>query len=234
MTAHEHVDAAWTLSQRLDEPLAHLPVLSAIAEKVWLTGDPDPRLDAAASVLEDVSQLSGVQWAVGDLLVWLARLGMTGGPGAEGVEVAEPFRLELDGRHAAAADAWVALGAPYEAAVAAVHGSDEVRAMRGVQDLEALPAAATAARARAVLGARGLTRLPSRPRASTRSNPSGLTNRQLDVARLVARGLTNAELARDLYISPKTVDHHVSAVLARLGASTRREIVRRAAELGLD
>ena len=73
-----------------------------------------------------------------------------------------------------------------------------------------------------------------RRRASTRANPSGLTNRQLDVARLVARGLTNAELARDLYISPKTVDHHVSAVLGRLGLRTRREIVRRAAELGLD
>ena len=87
-----------------------------------------------------------------------------------------------------------------------------------------------------VLRARGLTAVPpARRRASTRANPSGLTNRQLDVARLVARGLTNAELARDLYISPKTVDHHVSAVLGRLGLAhpTRDRAACRRARPGL-
>lgn len=51
---------------------------------------------------------------------------------------------------------------------------------------------------------------------------------------LVARGLTNTELAEQLFISPKTADHHVSAVLARLGLATRRDVIRRAAELGLE
>ena len=64
-----------------------------------------------------------------------------------------------------------------------------------------------------------------RPRASTRANPSGLTNRQLDVAKLVARGFTNAEIADRLYISPKTADHHVSAVLMKLGTPNRRAVV---------
>ena len=233
-SATEHLDAAWSVAQRLDEPLAHLPVLSALAEGSWLTGEPDPRLDAATATLDDVAGLSGVQWAVGDLLVWLARIGRDAGSEALRDGVAEPFRLELAGRHDDAAAAWTELGAPYEAALAAVHGDDETRAARAVWDLERLPAAASAARARAVLRERGLNAVPPRRRASTRANPSGLTNRQLDVARLVARGLTNAELARDLYISPKTVDHHVSAVLGRLGLRTRREIVRRAAELGLD
>ena len=75
--------------------------------------------------------------------------------------------------------------------------------------------------------------MPPRPRASTRANPGGLTNRQLDVARLVARGLTNAEIAPRLYISPKTADHHVSAVLAKLGLPNRRAVVVQADELGL-
>ncbi|MGO4601840.1 ATP-binding protein [Terrabacter sp. 2YAF2] len=233
-SATEHLDAAWIVAQRLDEPLAHLPVLSALAEGSWLTGEPDSRLDAATATLDDVVGLSGVQWAVGDLLVWLARIGRDAGSEALRDGVAEPFRLELAGRHDAAAAAWTELGAPYEAALAAVHGDDETRAARAVWDLERLPAAASATRARAVLRERGLNAVPPRRRASTRANPSGLTNRQLDVARLVARGLTNAELARDLFISPKTVDHHVSAVLGRLGLRTRREIVRRAAELGLD
>ena len=63
----------------------------------------------------------------------------------------------------------------------------------------------------------GVDQVPQRPRVSTRANPAGLTNRQLDVAKLVARGFTNAEIAARLYISPKTADHHVSAVLTKLG-----------------
>ena len=165
-----------------------------------------------------------------------------GWPGSDGTRVRRRSGTGWPSRSAwsspvvttTAAAAWTELGAPYEAALAAVHGDDETRAARAVWDLERLPAAASATRARAVLRERGLNAVPPRRRASTRANPSGLTNRQLDVARLVARGLTNAELARDLYISPKTVDHHVSAVLGRLGLRTRREIVRRAAELGLD
>ena len=72
-----------------------------------------------------------------------------------------------------------------------------------------------------------------RPRTSTRANPSGLTNRQLDVAKLVARGFTNAEIASRLFISPMTADHHVSAVLTKLGLPNRRAVVLRADELGL-
>ena len=75
--------------------------------------------------------------------------------------------------------------------------------------------------------------VPPRPRTSTRANPAGLTNRQLDVARLVARGFTNAEIAARLFISPKTTDHHVSAVLAKLGLPNRRAVVVQADELGL-
>ena len=75
--------------------------------------------------------------------------------------------------------------------------------------------------------------MPQRPRSSTRANPGGLTNRQLDVARLVAMGLSNNEIATRLYISPKTADHHVSAVLAKLGLPNRRAVVVRADELGL-
>ena len=75
--------------------------------------------------------------------------------------------------------------------------------------------------------------MPARPRLSTRSNPAGLTNRQLDVAKLVARGFTNAEIANRLFISPKTADHHVSALLTKLGVANRRAVVVQADELGL-
>jgi DNA-binding CsgD family transcriptional regulator len=206
-----------------------LPVLSAIAERVWLLDRDDDRLALAVDVIDEMGELPGVEWAVGDLVVWLARLGR---PVAH-VQAAEPFALELAGRADDAAELWKAIGSPFEAALAMLDSADEGAAARAVDELDAMGALASADRARGALRARGMTRVPARPRTSTRANPSGLTNRQLDVARLVAQGLTNAEIARRLYISPKTAGHHVSAILAKFGFETRRELIRRAAEMGL-
>jgi DNA-binding NarL/FixJ family response regulator len=76
-------------------------------------------------------------------------------------------------------------------------------------------------------------RVPQGPRGATRANPAGLTARQVEVLSLLARGLTNAEIADRLVVSPRTAEHHVAAVLTKLGAATRRDAARRASELGL-
>ena len=77
-------------------------------------------------------------------------------------------------------------------------------------------------------------RIPPGPREATRANPAGLTARQLEVLALVADGLTNAEIAERLVVSPRTAEHHVAAVLTKLGAASRRDAARRASELGLE
>jgi DNA-binding NarL/FixJ family response regulator len=76
-------------------------------------------------------------------------------------------------------------------------------------------------------------RVPQGPRRRTRENPAGLTARQLEVLALITEGLTNAEIAERLVVSPRTAEHHVAAVLTKLGATTRREAAKRAAELDL-
>jgi DNA-binding CsgD family transcriptional regulator len=75
--------------------------------------------------------------------------------------------------------------------------------------------------------------IPRGPRTATRANPAGLTSRQLEVLALVADGATNAEIAEGLVISLRTAEHHVAAVLAKLGVASRREAARVAARLEL-
>ncbi|MFD0548976.1 LuxR C-terminal-related transcriptional regulator [Streptomyces rectiviolaceus] len=80
----------------------------------------------------------------------------------------------------------------------------------------------------------GVARIPRGPHAATRRNPAGLTGRQLQVGRLLAEGLTNIEIAGRLFLSVRTVDNHVRAVLEKLGARTRRDVAARAARLGME
>ena len=80
---------------------------------------------------------------------------------------------------------------------------------------------------------RGVRGLPRGPRRSTRSNSANLTSRELEVLGLVTEGLRNAEIAERLFLSEKTVDHHVSSILRKLDARTRAEASVKAVRLGL-
>jgi DNA-binding NarL/FixJ family response regulator len=76
----------------------------------------------------------------------------------------------------------------------------------------------------------GLRHIPRGPRATTRHNPFGLTEREMQILGCLARGLTNGRIGAQLHVSPKTVDHHVSSVLGKLGAASRGEAARIAGE----
>jgi len=134
----------------------------------------------------------------------------------------------LRGDWRGAAAAWREAGDPYEAALELAEG-DAAAATEAVRELEALGATAAAAWARERLKALGAP-VPRGPRAATRANPAGLTPRQLAVFELLREGLTNAEIAERLVLSVRTVDHHVAAILSKLGVSSRREAA--AIELG--
>ncbi|GAB3933928.1 AAA family ATPase [Kribbella albertanoniae] len=122
----------------------------------------------------------------------------------------------------------------YEHALFEATSSDVDRAMAAIWKLDDLGARPAADLARADLRRLGVTRLPRRSPVHTRANPVGLTDRQLDVLRLLASARTNADIATELVLSRRTVDHHVSAILRTLGVSSRREAAKIAASLGLD
>ncbi|HYZ19628.1 MAG TPA: LuxR C-terminal-related transcriptional regulator, partial [Gaiellaceae bacterium] len=101
-----------------------------------------------------------------------------------------------------------------------------LRAHEILLGIGARPAAAIVAR---TLRERGV-RVARGPRAETREHPAGLTKRELEVLGLVAEGLTNAEIATRLVISEKTVGHHVSSILGKLGVGSRYEAAKVASQ----
>ncbi len=230
------IDDAWRLACRFGERVRMLPVAAAIIERAWLTGIADPRIDQCRTLL-DSPPVTGLEWARGELAMWLRRSGpaetVVIGKSIEPDTLAEPYRLLFDGRFEAAADAFHCLSTPYDAALALVDSGDPNLARRALDVLDRLGADAVAAKVRLDLRSRGVRTVPAPRRGTTLANPAGLTTRQVEVLRLLEDGLTNAELAERLFISVKTVDHHVSAILTKLDVTRRRDAVRRAREVGL-
>jgi DNA-binding CsgD family transcriptional regulator len=166
----------------------------------------------------------------GELAFWLSLAGAL--PPTPTV-VAEPYRLLLAGDWRAAADAWQERGCPYQQALALACGDQDEALLAALALLDGLGARQTAQRLRRQLRRRGHLRVPRGPTRATAANPAGLTGRQLEVLRLLAEGLSNAEIAARLSLSAKTVEHHVSALLAKLAVGSRRQAAAAARQLGV-
>ena len=131
-----------------------------------------------------------------------------------------------------AAEAFGAVGWTYDRALMLSLLDDEEALLEAIEIARGLGAEPLTRRVTERLRELGI-RVPQGPREATRANPAGLTPRQLEVLALLAEGLTNAEIAERLVVSTRTAEHHVAAVLTKLGAPTRREAARRASELRL-
>jgi DNA-binding CsgD family transcriptional regulator len=206
------------------------PIRAARAEAFWLAGDPE-RSAAEAEAAFGLARAKAHPWHIGELAWWQAKAGR---PVTDTGGAAEPWRHQLDGRWREASAAWLAVECPYEAARALLE-SDDIAALEEAHAtfdrLGARPGEALAAQRLRELGARSI---PRGRRPSTRANAAGLTARELEVLRLLAAGLANHGIAARLYLSPRTVDHHVSAVLGKLGVARRMDVADAATRLGID
>jgi DNA-binding CsgD family transcriptional regulator len=208
-----------------------VPARLALAETAWLAEDLRGCVEML-SCLADLDSGTVNLWEQGELAVWRQRAGLPQ-TGPLPTSLPPPYAAELQGNALAAAGIWMRLGLPYEAALTLmqVRGASAGKALtRAVQLLDAVqaPAAVAFARKRARrLGV--LEQLPKAQRApaAARQHPLGLTQRELQVLRLVAEGLGNSEIARRLSRSPRAIEHHVSAVLEKLNAVNRLEVLLR-------
>ena len=210
--AARHATGANVLEWLVPTGLAHI-------EQAWLTGDHGTAGPYPELLLERTDRPGTLVWR-GELLVYLRRLGY---PAAPFPGCPEPYASALRGDWRAAAEAWLSAGAPYEQAVELAESGQVEPTLQALTILDGLGARPTAAMVRRRLRGLGVTRLPRRPQPGTLANPAGLTDRQLEILRLVATGLSNAEIAQRLVVSPRTVDHHVSAILQKIGVRTRRD-----------
>jgi DNA-binding CsgD family transcriptional regulator len=221
------LDDAWAAAQGLGEPQWLVPFGLARAEAHWIGGDTDAariEVQAAAALADRVDAEFR-----GSIAVWERRLGLP----VTITDPAEHYAAQLVGDSERAAQRWEAAGNSYQAALALLDGDDEQGWRRALGMLDRLGAEAVAASARRRLRASGVRGVPNGQRGDTLAHPAGLTRREQEVLALLAEGRTNDAIADALVISPKTVDHHVSAVLAKLGVSNRREAAVAARERGL-
>ena len=221
------LSSAWKLAVQIDELQRLGPAAAARAEDAWLRGDHARALDIAAPVYTEARRL-GDRAHQAELGYWLAKAGQPAEAASD-----HPYALQAAGRWREAAELWQAAGCPYEHAAALAESPEPGDLLASLEILDELGATPLATLVRGRLRALGTTRIPRGPRGETRVNPAGLTTRQVEVLRLLGMGYTNAQIASQLVVSVRTVDSHVAAVLAKLGAASRREAAASAAQLGV-
>ncbi|HEX5292174.1 MAG TPA: AAA family ATPase [Streptosporangiaceae bacterium] len=222
------LDEALEIAAQTGESQRLVPVAAARAEAAWIAGRPGDlvaEIDRAWTAAVEYPQ----PWDLGELSWWLD---LAGERRPVRRPVARPFALMLAGEHRAAATEWEGLGCPLWSAYALAFSPQLKDAQRCLELLGPLDVPAVRHAVLRDRRARGLA-VPRGPRPARRASPAGLTARETEVLRLLADGLSYAEVAERLVLSEKTVGHHVSSVLRKLGEPTRSRAVATAQRLGV-
>ncbi|HEX9739890.1 MAG TPA: helix-turn-helix transcriptional regulator, partial [Ignavibacteriaceae bacterium] len=192
------------------ELLKLVKVKSARAEAFWLINKLPENINELIACY-DVVKASNNPWAIGEIAFWLWK-----GDSLPGIPecIAEQYLLQIKGDWLAAARLWEELKCPYEQALALSDGNEKAM-KKAVEIFDGLGAAAASQLIKQKMRQSGIKNIPKGPRQSTKENPSGLTERQMEILKLVANGLSNSEIGNKLYISTRTVENHISTIFSK-------------------
>ena len=223
--AHAQLLDGLTQALATEEPQHIVPMRLALVESAWLSND-NGACREQLSLLEKIDPRNVNPWSRGEIAVWRRRTGLEPLPLSN--DTPAPYAAELRGDLLAAADIWDRLGVPYDAGMVLIQvkgtGTDAsfARAVSTLEAIDARPAALRARQAAKSVGADAqLPPLRRGPYKTARRHPLGLTARECEILRMIAEGDSNRDIAARLSRSPRTIEHHVSALLEKLNAASR-------------
>ena len=221
--AQRALQDALRMTDEIGMYLEHVLATSLAMEAAWLgLLDPGEAL-ARYEAVSRMSPLADDAWARVRLGFWAIRLGAEPPAGP----LPGPIGHELEGDVSAAGRMWEKMGFPVEAALTKALALD-VPLDAIFAELASIGALGVAAALRRHLREQGVRGIPRGERRSTAENVAGLTSRQAEVLGLLTKGMTNAAIAQQLFISEKTASHHVSAILRKLGVDNRGQAIAQA------
>jgi DNA-binding CsgD family transcriptional regulator len=226
----ELIERACALAAASGEDQKSAVASAAKLESLWLSGDTAGVRAIGAKMLDRAGQTER-RLLHGELLRYLRRVGDTVKP-FPGCPA--PFAAGIAGDWERAATLWEQAGNPYEQAWELSESPDVAVVLRALDMFDRLGAAAAATIVRRRLRSAGVRGVPRGPRVATQGNPGRLTNRQLEILALVNEGATNGEIANRLFLSRRTVDNHVSALLRRLNVTSRHAAIAAGSAAGVD
>jgi DNA-binding CsgD family transcriptional regulator len=222
------LEEAKTLAFATREHQRTIPVMIALLEYEWLTGNKIISEDEINASVEIVTKYVHI-YINSAFLFWLKKARKLS---IKLPELFEPYQYLQDKKTSAAADFWEKLNCPFDRAIALFSGNENDK-RNALSIFQQLGADAIAEKIKMEMRSFGIKKIPRGLRSSTKTNPAQLTNRELDVLELLKEGIQNKEIAGSLFISSKTVDHHISNILFKLDVKSRSKAVREAMHLGI-
>jgi DNA-binding CsgD family transcriptional regulator len=193
---------------------------AGLAEEAWLRAD-SHQASGEARAAYDLVASSHVPWTTGELAFWRWRAGEDFTPPEW---IAKPYALQIAGDWCCAAEEWERRDCPYEQAMALMDG-DEAAEITALEIFEELGARPILDKLKQKMRLEGVRSIPRGPRPTTRENAFGLTAREMEVLSCLVRGSTNNFIGHELCLSPRTVEHHITSILQKMGVQSRVEAV---------
>jgi DNA-binding CsgD family transcriptional regulator len=208
------------------EPQRIAPAMTAILEYEWITGQHVIEKPVLEDVINMIEQRGNI-YENSAFAFWLFKARKQK---LQLKEFFEGYRTENESMALKASALWKQLGCPYEQAITLFEGSEDNK-KEAIGIIQKLGADAIYEKMKFEMRASGIKSIPRGIRKSTKSNPANLTEREVGVLQLLKDGLQNKEIATKLFISPKTVDHHISSIFFKLDVNSRRKAVHEASRL---